>query len=162
MTLCKFCDGLSISLLIELTEVEFHAGDFPQQAYYQHQPSYANLIRSAKDGCRLCELILHGFQEVISPRSLSPIWEGETRDRAVSQIESQGESSDIKICINADHLFSNGNLDQVELFDVLMVQAGTPERTATSEDSDSEDNAIPPLRLALSVPRGSSSLIRVF
>lgn len=152
MMLCKFCDGLSIRLLIDLTEVEFDALEFPQQAYYQHQPSYTNLVRSAQNGCSLCDLIYRGFQEEI-PGSLSWEWEGKTREEAVAQIESQGETCDIKICINADHLYTHWTLDQVELFDVLMVQAGTPASVPTEECS--EDNSIPPLRLSLSVPPGS-------
>lgn len=77
-----------------------------------------------------------------------------TRDQAASQIESEGEASDIRICIDAEHLYTNGKLDQVELFDILRVQVGAPEPIPTSEPSDSEDDFIPPLVLGLSVAPG--------
>jgi hypothetical protein len=85
-----------------------------------------------------------------------------TRHQAASQAETAGERSDIRICIDAEHLYSGDKLDQVELFDTLWVQAGAPERIPTSEPSDSEDDFIPPLAFGLNVAPGLFTSTRMF
>ena len=161
---CDFCDKLSISLLLlDLTNHEFGSLDFPQHAYYQHQPSYSALVHSAKGGCEFCKLIWLGFQAAIIQANVnvtSEYGEGETRHEQATELEMKGDASDVKICIHADNCYSPTTVDQVQLFDVILVQVGNIE-PFPSDGSDIQDFYIPPLRLALSVPLGMLSLLVV-
>ncbi|KAN0099845.1 Heterokaryon incompatibility protein (HET) domain containing protein [Hyaloscypha variabilis] len=157
--LCAFCTRLSISDLIELAEVEFESRQSPRHAYYKHFDSYNDLVQSARDGCDLCQFIWSGFKNCIVD---TWPWDGQNRDEAVREIEYRGEEIDIRISIDADHLYSGRGLDQVALFDLLVIQAGAPvikykenEGSEESEGSEgSEQNiSIPPLLVKLSVPR---------
>ncbi|TVY47297.1 hypothetical protein LOCC1_G002862 [Lachnellula occidentalis] len=141
--LCDLCQGLSISHLVELAETELSGHDFPQQAFYQHHGSYEKLKCSAQEGCEFCQLILEGFENVPVREAY---WEGETRSSAVEGLES----SDIKICINSEHIYSGHTIEEVQMFDILMVQCGDP-INASSEDGEEEYRKISPLRLALKV-----------
>jgi hypothetical protein len=166
--LCEFCTGISLSDLIELAEVEFASRQSPQHAYYKHFDSYNDLVQSARDGCDLCQLILSGFKSFIVDEWP---WDGQTRDEAVREIEYLGKEIDIRISIDADHLYSGRGLDQVALFDLLVIQAGAPvikyeekewkvgsDGSEGSEGSEGKEQnvTIPPLLVTLSVPRGLS------
>jgi len=148
---CRFCENLSISQLIELAEVEFKAHYFPQKAYHQHHASYNELLESANRGCDLCLLILEGFQETILD-SLAMDWEGYTIAAALQDIESRGHATDLKLCINAGHLYDGQMLKDTKLLDTLMIQAGN---ILIPEDEDHDENWIPPLELMISAPRSS-------
>ncbi|TVY17477.1 hypothetical protein LARI1_G004820 [Lachnellula arida] len=143
--LCNLCQGLSISHLVKLAETEFSGHDFPQQAFYQHHGSYDELKCSAQDGCEFCQLLLEGFENI-------PVregdWEGETRSSAIEGLES----SDIKICINSEHIYSGDAIETVRMFDILMAQCGVPVNTRSS-NSEEEFMKASPLRLALKVRR---------
>jgi hypothetical protein len=155
--LCKFCDELSISGLIELAEIEFSADNFPREAYYQHHASYADLVSSANRGCELCELIHQGFIETVVEGGY---WDEYTLDDAVQGIESEGLSTDLKICINTSHLYSAEALERVKLFDTILVQAGIPQPYGDKVDYQEESpdwsisDPLIHLSLELSVPRG--------
>jgi hypothetical protein len=148
--LCKFCDNLSISHLIELAEIEFSAGDFPRKAYYQHHASYADLVGSANRGCELCELIHQGFIETVVEGGY---WEEYTLDDAILGIESEGLSTDLKICINTTHLYSSEALERVKLFDNILVQVGIPLEVREESQDWSISDPLDFLTLDLSVPR---------
>ncbi|TVY41306.1 hypothetical protein LSUB1_G004145 [Lachnellula subtilissima] len=143
--LCDLCQGLSITQLVKLAETEISGHDFPQQAFYQHHGSYEKLKCSAQDGCELCRLLLEGFENIPMREGY---WEGETRSSAVEDLES----SDIKICINSEHIYSGDTIGNVRMFDILMVQCGVPINSRSS-NSEEEFMKISPLRLALKVRR---------
>jgi hypothetical protein len=155
--LCKFCDKLSISGLIELAEIEFSALNFPREAYYQHHASYADLVSSANRGCELCELIHQGFIESVVEEGY---WYESTLDEAVHGIESAGLRTDLKLCINTLHLYDAEKLERVKLFDTILVQAGVSQPYSGAEDDQEESrdwsisDPLLPLHLELSVPRG--------
>ena len=144
--LCNLCQGLSISQLVKLAETELSGHDFPQQAFYQHHSSYEKLKCAAQNGCELCQLLLLGFENIAVREGY---WEGETRSSAVEDLES----SDIKICINSEHIYSGDRIENVRMLDILMVQCGVPINSRSS-NSEEEYMKISPLRLALKVRRG--------
>ncbi|EPE31161.1 hypothetical protein GLAREA_04128 [Glarea lozoyensis ATCC 20868] len=160
--LCAFCTGISLSGLIELAEVEFASRQSPQHAYYKHYDSYNDLVQSATDGCDLCQMILAGFTSFIV--DLWP-WDGQTRDEAVRETEYLGKAIDVRISIDADHLYFGQSLDQVALFDLLVVQVGAAaikyeekewkvgSHGSEGSEGKEEDVTIPPLLITLSVPR---------
>ncbi|TVY27661.1 hypothetical protein LHYA1_G004889 [Lachnellula hyalina] len=106
--LCDLCQGLSISQLVKLAETELSGHDFPQQAFYQHHSSYEKLKCAAQNGCELCQLLLHGFENIAVREGY---WEGETRSSAIEDLES----SDIKICINSEHIYSGDRIENVRI-----------------------------------------------
>lgn len=154
---CKLCDELSISSLIELAEIEFSGHCFPGEAYYQHHASYADLVSSANRGCELCELIHQSFIETVV---VEGYWEGYTLYDAVQGIESEGLSTDLKICIHASHVYLGEGIERVKLFDTILIQAGIPEpyddKSHYLEESRdwSISDSLFPLSLDLSIPRG--------
>ena len=151
---CIFCDSLSISQLVGLAEVEQKALDFPQNTYSQHQESYSDLIESANGGCKLCLFIHEGFQETVL-ESGAMYWEGYTMDAALQDIESRGHATDMKVCINAGHLYRGQMLEDAKLLDTLMVQAGNIHPPSEDEDPPfNYENWIPPLEFIINVPRG--------
>ena len=155
--LCTLCRDLSISKLIELAEVEFSGCEFPAHAYYQHHSSYSELEKSAQAGCEFCLLICDGFKYI--PISQGNPWAGRTRHSAIREIEGDGETSGIRIAINAEHVYGSWGIDRVRLFDTLMVQpgAGAAERGFGDEDGELDHWWIDPLLFTLSVGRGMSS-----
>lgn len=130
---CMFCNSLSISQLVGLAEVKLKAHDFPQKAYSQHQASYSDLVESANGGCGLCSLIHQGFQETVLD-SGAMYWEGYTMDAALQDIESRGHATDMKVCINAGHLYGGQMLEEAKLLDTLMIQAGNIHPPASEDD----------------------------
>lgn len=132
---CSVCDGLSAAVLITLAEDEYSSNSFPQHSYYHHQPSYNELLISAKEGCTLCRLISVGFQKSLL---IDNTWKGSTREEAIKVIEEEGEMADIRIAITAEHLYTTSVLEDVRLFDVMMVQVGLPDFTATGGDDRSQ------------------------
>ncbi|KUJ09653.1 HET-domain-containing protein [Mollisia scopiformis] len=149
--LCEFCCKVSIDNLIELAKVEFSAQFFPEKAYYQHHDSYASLISAATAGCELCQLI----RDAITTYKIGGsdfYWEGRTTESAILETESEGHATDLKMCINMHHLNPGGKLEDVELFDELMVQVGPP--IESESDDPDEYLKVPPLNLSLTVPRG--------
>lgn len=154
--LCKFCDGLSISGLIELAEIEFSGDDFPREAYYQHHASYADLVESANNGCELCELFHRGFTEMVVEGGY---WDEYTLHDAVQGIDSAGLSTDLKICISTLQVYASEGLDRVMLFDTILVQAGKPQPYGEEIEMDSSpdwsiSDPLTSLSLELTVPRG--------
>jgi hypothetical protein len=147
---CALCEGLSISCLVELAERELSGHKFPQNAFYKHHGSFAELVKSASDGCDLCQLICRGFRKTL----IDEPWKGKTREDVVVETESEGRSSDIKVAINAAHLYLSEGLEQVRLFDVIMVQAGDIETMLEWDHPDYYDE-IPPLELILFTSEGS-------
>lgn len=105
-------------------------------------------------GRSLCQLISFGFHENLI---LNTIWENITREEAIRSFEEEGQSSDIRIAITAEHLYGGISLEDVELFDVTLVQAGNPDSLEADPDDPDFHLGIPPLRLILSVPRGLST-----
>lgn len=154
---CTFCNGLSISSLIQLAESEFSGDDFPQEAYYRHHTTYTDLIESAKNGCELCKVIHRAFTETVVEGGY---WDEYTLYDAVQGIESEGLSTDLKISISTKQAWGSEGLDRVKLFDTILVQAGKSQTyshefddTESSPDWSSSD-PLTPLSLEISVPRG--------
>ncbi|RDW85173.1 hypothetical protein BP6252_02763 [Coleophoma cylindrospora] len=145
--LCKLCAGISISHLVDLAKTEFSGHGFPSQSYYQHHASYDELISSAAEGCELCKLIDEGLKKLKLGMGYGEGW---TREEL---IRDEGKGSDIKLCITAIHVYVDGTLDQVEVFDTMMVQVGAIEPVSTEQSDEEDEFTIPPLKLALSVPR---------
>lgn len=157
---CRFCRDLSIETLVSLAKKEidgYHS--FPQQAFYQHQPSINDLEASASNGCDLCDLIL-GCLFVTSPETLLGTGSPEQRedqdcdlDESMYAVAKTLETSCIKIAITADHLYCN----EVKLpadcqLDTLLVQVGP---RADDPDEYGMHWELPPLFLTLSLPVGA-------
>lgn len=157
---CHFCRDLSIETLVSLAKKEidgYHS--FPQQAFYQHQPSIDDLEASASNGCDLCDLIL-GCLCVSSPEMLLGTGSPEQRedqdcdlDESMYAVAKMLEVSSIKIAITADHLYCNEvTLPADCQLDTLLVQVG-PRADDPAEYGMHWE--LPPLSLTLSLPVGA-------
>lgn len=156
MPRCQPCARLTISHLVQLAKREFGGHFFPENAFYRHHGSFDALERSADDGCDFCQLIIDCFKGSPKPRNLTwpEVWEGPGCDIEESMYAAAKnlEVSDVKICINADHVFFQQPLESVEVFDLLLVQVGPREDAVRDEDASFD--GFPVLKLAFSAPRG--------
>jgi hypothetical protein len=77
-------------------------------------------------------------------------------DTALKDIESRGHATDIKVSINAGHLYVLQTVEDAKLFDTIMVQAGDIRSLLDKEDVYLKEykNRIPPLELIINIPRG--------
>ncbi|KXH68820.1 hypothetical protein CSAL01_00088 [Colletotrichum salicis] len=116
---CAPCASLTIEALIELAQVDFQAHEFPKEAFYRHHESFDALEEAARDGCGLCQLILEEWNT-----DLCPLEEGQ--QRSMYSIAKQLQPSDIKLSINATHLYGRQLIDEALVFDEIMVQVGAP------------------------------------
>ncbi|KAK1624048.1 heterokaryon incompatibility protein-domain-containing protein [Colletotrichum phormii] len=166
---CAPCASLTIEALIELAQVEFQAHAFPKEAFYRHHESFDALEEAARDGCDLCQLILKCFIHTPCdvpgplewPREwdvdLCPLEEGQ--QRSMHSIAKQLQPSDIKLSINATHLYGRQLIDEALVFDEIMVQVGAP----YMDDDDGYDIwGCPVLLLTLSTSGDTSPRIAGF
>lgn len=79
-------------------------------------------------------------------------------DSALQEIGSRGHPTDLKICLNAAHLYSRQKLEDLKLFDVFMVQAGIIGPVDPGEEEIDYENRIPPLELIINVSGGWCSV----
>jgi hypothetical protein len=151
---------MSIQRLVELAEQEFSSHNFPQQAFYQHHASFDDLEESANKGCDFCVLILESFKGSgpVIDAQWPETWLG--RECGVHNsmyFEAKSlDVSDVKVCINTEHLYLSERIERVQVFDTLLVQVGI----ISNPSEDAEDQALPPLSLTLSVPRGMLVITR--
>jgi hypothetical protein len=154
---CDYCAKLSIERLVDLAKKEFSGHTFPSAAFYQHHNSFRDLEQSAGQGCALCRLILDSFKGTPWGNGLTwpNEWEGVGLDSDSSAYHAAMELgiSDVKLSINAQHVYSDEPLESVSVFDALMVQIGPVQYY---EDEEAED-AFPTLVLALSRPSGMAN-----
>ncbi|OHW95973.1 heterokaryon incompatibility protein [Colletotrichum incanum] len=165
---CSHCITLTVEGLIELAKREFEAQEFPKEAYYQHHVSFDSLEQAACGGCDLCRLILNCF--LCTPGSGEPIdWPGEWDDTlGISQegqpqtmysIAKRLEVSDVKLAINATHLYGWQPINDVQVFDEIMVQVGPPH---AEDENGSGIWGCPVLKLTISAPRDDAVHLREF
>lgn len=174
MSPCEYCSGLTIAHLIELAETEFSGRAMPERAFYRHHRSLRALEASASHGCDgLCPLLLACFRG--TPADVKawpdwPDWVGVTgaatcapEDSMFAHAEERlAAETDIKICLNSSHVYFTRPLDEVRVFDQLLVHVGPVRETAASsngsaEEEDDDDGEAwdwEPLVLTLSTPRG--------
>ncbi|KAK6451732.1 hypothetical protein FP744_10007983 [Trichoderma asperellum] len=150
-TRCRYCSGLSVEKLLNLTKDEFSGHEFPTSAYYQHHNSFHDLEQSANDGCDLCLLILDCFKgiEWTEGDYQFPLYAWETatelniEDTAYTAAKELAVS-DVKLSLSTDHVYLGDPLGKVECFNTLLVQVGPRE---LPDESDS--NSFPFLTLSL-------------
>ncbi|KAI0427322.1 HET-domain-containing protein [Xylaria sp. FL1042] len=133
MLRCDYCARLSISLLIDLAKVEFSSRFVPQEAFYQHHTSLEDLESSAISGCDLCILIFDSLRG--TPGHTPSDWVGHTLPVEDSMLATTQtlRATDIKIFIDAEHLFAGEPLENVRVFDVLRIHIGpVPEKCSRS------------------------------
>ncbi|OLN92774.1 hypothetical protein CCHL11_06733 [Colletotrichum chlorophyti] len=131
---CRYCAGLTIETLVELAKTGFEAQEFPQTAYYQHHQSFDDLEREAGNGCEFCQLILNCFLHTPCPEPKPMEWplgwnreldlKQETQPRTMYSIAKELAVSDVKLCINATHLYGRQPLEDAEVLDEILVQVG--------------------------------------
>ncbi|TLD33671.1 hypothetical protein PspLS_01655 [Pyricularia sp. CBS 133598] len=166
---CSQCVRLSVESLVELARIEFGAHRFPQESYYQHHASFHDLERSASDGCDFCELILESFHRSICKDDEPPLlwpdkWDSEqpqsrpTSSNTMYAVAKSLGVSDIKLCINATHLYHRQTFKEAQVFDEIMVQVGPVD----VESGDEVEWTMPQLRLTLECPKGQSMFIEDF
>ncbi|KAJ0164775.1 hypothetical protein CTA2_230, partial [Colletotrichum tanaceti] len=132
--LCVRCVGVTVEALVRLAEIEFQADEFPKKAFYRHHESFPLLEKAADAGCELCRLILECFIHTPCDEEEPVNWPGRwdedlARNRAGQQrtmytLAERLLASDVKLSINASHLYSFEPLDAVEVFDEILVQVG--------------------------------------
>lgn len=128
---CKFCQELSIDLLVELAEVEFGAMVVPHKAYYSHQPSIAALDSSAEQGCDLCQLIVQALGSTTDNDHFEFELEGFDRSQDSTVLETARGLADfydttIRISINTMHVAWESPVLDVKMLEILLVQVGPP------------------------------------
>lgn len=117
-------------------------------------------------GCDLCALIIECFKEYGSVDAIAAdpysrfkrTWLGRDCDINSSMYDEAKDldMSDVKVCINADHLGASDTIANVRVFDIVMVQVGDS-RSWNSELTSEEDRTLPALSLTLSARRGMST-----
>jgi hypothetical protein len=162
LSLCKICSELSIQTLVALAEDEFSGHAFPQRAYFSHHNSMAELEEAAHHGCEFCQLVLQCFQYTPTTEENPSEWPSGWEKPAVQNQDNMYavamalQDSNVKLAINAEHVFFGDTLDSVQVLDTIIVQLG-PVYDDT-EDGDDEVWQFPPLRLILSSAKGSCAL----
>lgn len=156
---------MSILRLVELAKEEFSAHSFPHQAFYQHHASFDDLERSANSGCDICALIIDSFKDSGPFNGL--VWpetslrrECDISTSVYPSVYSKAKSlmvSDVKVCINTEHLYLGQGIEDVLVFDTLLVQVGAIEDSESDLVESEVDYPLPPLSLTLSVSNGTIS-----
>ncbi|KAI6552575.1 hypothetical protein MCOR04_010870 [Pyricularia oryzae] len=167
---CIPCARLSVESLVELARIEFEAHIFPQNAYYQHHASFDDLEASANNGCDFCGLILECFQQSISKDKRPLLWPYEwdpeqplsrpTGSDTMYAVAKSLSVSDIKLCVNATHLYLGQGIKEARVFDEILVQVGP--LPAVNDDDVEPEWSMPQLRLTLESPRDEKFFIGDF
>ncbi|KAM5360009.1 hypothetical protein ACJZ2D_014050 [Fusarium nematophilum] len=125
---CVHCSNLSIKSLVDLANTQFKGCSFAYDAYYQHHASFAELETSALGGCDFCCLILDSVKQSPYPDDTWRRWPSSLQSGTTSgtmyDFAKQLDSSDVKLCINADHIYADSELQDSQVLDTLMVQLG--------------------------------------
>lgn len=160
---CSKCAKLSIELLLDLACIDFKAHTFSQEAYFQHHQSFDDLEDAARQGCDFCLLVLESFYRTPCPDEDPWEWPDEWIDDVESQQDLHSNTlysvlkglgvSNIKLCLNATHLYSGQGFEDAQVFDEILVQVGKP--YSETEDGTSIWSC-PLLRLSLIMPTGES------
>ena len=134
---CRFCAGLSVESLVLLAEKDLQSHEFSRRAFYQHQPSIADLVQSAHNECDLCQVIVESLETTLA--TFSPA--GAENDDEISLFTAAEsiEITDIKLCINTRHVYPGESLDKVEMFDTVMIQVGPISEEYNTGMFDKED-----------------------
>lgn len=142
--LCCYCSGMTVRCLVDLAKSDFRAGFFPNEHYYHHHPSFADLEQCATqtDGssCPLCRLILDSFQSaqhdatnptwpsrgsgstlVEAPATDSP---GPTATMTMRDAALKLSVSDVRIALRARHVATGAMIKFVRMFDILVIRLG--------------------------------------
>ncbi|WQF87944.1 Putative heterokaryon incompatibility [Colletotrichum destructivum] len=168
-TRCTRCVGVTVDNLVRLAEIEFQADEFPKEAFYQHHESFPLLEKAADAGCELCQLILKCFVHTPCDEEEPINWPGGWDEdlarhrtgqrRTMYTLAQRLVASDVKLSINASHLYSFEPLDAVEVFDEIMVQVGP---SHTNDDEGYGIWGCPPLKLTLTAHKGIDTRYKDF
>ncbi|KAL8364227.1 hypothetical protein RB601_009794 [Gaeumannomyces tritici] len=146
--LCAFCDGLSISLLMDLVDIDEVGWPhrFPQKAFYQHHASIEDLVESADGGCEIC-------QTIVACAKFEPDWKHGTHFAWVEASSKSGDSTDVKICLSTS--FRSDDDDAAITFDLLHVQFGRQKPPDYYHDAMADDPSefrADPVPMEITVP----------
>lgn len=148
--LCRFCRGLSISDLIELSKPIFSNLLPHNSRYYPHYDCFSDLEESAQKGCDLCQLIVDGFKSTAYPS----LGEGVTLHSALQLLPS--DKTNVKLTIHTTHMRNAPQkVEDVEVFDTLMVHVGPGPDDRSVLDFDELHEWRLELLLTLTTPRGT-------
>ncbi|KAK3906173.1 heterokaryon incompatibility protein-domain-containing protein [Staphylotrichum tortipilum] len=182
MPLCHYCANLSIPRLVDLAVQEFDAAAVPKAACYRHQPTFGDLEQSALGGCDLCRFILEVFKGTPKPDDNEAIdwtqwpvrWQSEGLSdgtKSMYTIAKDLKVSDVKIALSSYYAYwgMGHPLDEIRILDGLRVQVGPAYSLGfddidgiDGEDEVPEEDKVPGLVLAFSVPQSTPLHIRGF
>ncbi|KAF6797617.1 heterokaryon incompatibility protein, partial [Colletotrichum sojae] len=128
---CSRCAKLSIESLLDLARIDFTAHTFSKEAFFKHHKSFDDLEDAAREGCDLCRLVLESFQRAPCPDEDPWEWPDEwiedtefrpeDRSGTMYSIAKGLQVSDIKLCLNATHLYSGQGFEDAQVFDEILV-----------------------------------------
>lgn len=159
---CIYCADLYVSDLVKLAKIELADNEwwsFPEEAFYRHHSSWENLEVSAKSGCDLCQFIIRCVKETpITDHVLSPY------PSYYYAVTSQSPSNtDVRICISSTNSIGFANDNDLpfqpraeRVFDTLVIRFG--DHAVGVDQPSVRKEPVPPLHLALVIPRGMLSL----
>lgn len=148
---CGVCKGISISALVKLARPRFSNLLPAKQNCYPHHKSFDALEETAEQGCDFCQIIVSGFKSTDYP-ALGP---GVTLYTALQLLPK--DKTDVKLSIHTTHLRNcPQEFEKVEVFDVLMVQAGPLMDDKSVLDFDELHEWRLELLLTLTTPRGKA------
>lgn len=116
--------------------------------------------KSALHGCRSCLIVLQRFK---GTEYDSADWPEERNGPQPGIDDTQSmyaeamclPESDVKIALNFSHIYLISDVNQVEVFDTIMVKVGPQEELAPTEGiwEGDDTESMPPLLLTISTPR---------
>ncbi|KAF4472219.1 Heterokaryon incompatibility, partial [Fusarium albosuccineum] len=170
---CKYCANLTIEVLVDLAKKEFEGAWFPRKGYYEHHPSFDNLEAAALAGCDLCQLMLDCFKGSVAGPEEDYVWPEAWKDEpppdAITMYAKakQLQQSKVKLSINVQNAYVDMPLEEVSLFDIILVHLGPVQKIEESDDGkDWESSAsvlsdsfgvFPDLKLLLTACRGQTT-----
>ncbi|OAA56330.1 Heterokaryon incompatibility [Niveomyces insectorum RCEF 264] len=129
---------MTILRLLDLAKRDFRAGFFPDEHFYHHHPSFADLEACAlqdRGGCPLCWLILDSFQGA-QHDATSPTWPlrrsgptgaaaaGPATRTTMREAARKLPKSDVRIALRARHVATGATIKFVRMFDILAIRLG--------------------------------------
>ncbi|KAF5013313.1 hypothetical protein FDECE_663 [Fusarium decemcellulare] len=170
---CKYCANLTIEVLVDLAKKEFEGAWFPRKAYYEHHPSFGDLEAAALTGCDLCQLILDCFKGSVAGPEEDYVWPEAWKDEpppdAITMYAKakQLQQSKVKLSINVQNAYVDMPLEEVRLFDIILVHLGPVQRVEESDHGDDWESSasvlsdsfavFPDLKLLLTADRGQTT-----
>lgn len=147
---CRLCKNLSISDLVDLAKPIFPNLLPHNSRWYPHYERFADLEKSAEQGCGLCQLIVDGFKSIAYPA----LGAGVTMHSALQLLPS--DTTSVKLSIHTTHMRNAPQkVDDVEVFDTLMVHVGPGPDDRSVLDFDELHEWRLELLLTLTTPRGA-------